>query len=74
MKGSIQKTFTVVTLLLAISGLFAQEEKNYDQLLNYIKNSRELFDVPGIAVGIIKDGEIVFNHGIGYVNNETRIL
>ena len=71
MKGSIQKTFTVVTLLLAISGLFAQEEKNYDQLLNYIKNSRELFDVPGIAVGIIKDGEIVFNHGIGYVNNET---
>ena len=43
--------------------------KNFPIIL---KIARETFGVPGIAVGIIKDGEIIMEKGFGYRNIETK--
>ena len=62
------KSFFLIAVLGWIIPLNAQESQDYSQLKKYIGDSRELFEVPGIAVGIIKNGEVIFNHGFGYTS------
>jgi len=51
-------------LLLAIStAVFAQiPEKKLDDL---IQNTIKTFDVPGMSVGIVKDGQVIYSKGFG---------
>jgi len=63
----------ILSLLLAIN-LFAQKEIDYSKLEKYIENATKSFEVPGIAVGIYKNGEIVMNKGFGYSNTESKQL
>jgi CubicO group peptidase (beta-lactamase class C family) len=49
----------------------SQEKRDYQQLDQYIANGVKLFDVPGMSVGIIKDGKVVFNKAYGYSNTAT---
>ncbi|MCI2229514.1 serine hydrolase [Polaribacter sp. MSW13] len=52
-----------LTFLFATTGLVAQiKEQVLDDL---VKNTLTTFDVPGISVGIIKDGKIVYAKGQG---------
>lgn len=50
---------------------FAQvEERKLDEL---IQNTLKTFDVPGMSVGIIKDGETVFSKGFGVRSLTTKL-
>jgi CubicO group peptidase (beta-lactamase class C family) len=50
-------------LLLAVGLFNAQvEEKKLDEL---IQNTLKTFDVPGMSVGIIKDGKVIYSNGFG---------
>jgi len=50
---------------------FAQvEEKKLDEL---IQNTVKTFDVPGMSVGIIKDGKTVFSKGFGVRSLTTKL-
>ena len=49
----------------------AQEKSTYDQLNKYIDKNVIEFGMPGFAVGIIKNGEIVFMETYGVKNVET---
>ncbi|RLD58322.1 MAG: serine hydrolase, partial [Bacteroidetes bacterium] len=52
--------------------LLGQGNYDYEELDTYISNAVEDFDVPGFAVGIIKNGEVVFQKGYGVRNTETK--
>ena len=55
-----------LSLLLLTSGLLLNaQEIDFDALDSYIKNSVEAFDQPGLAVGIVKDGELIWSKGYG---------
>ena len=55
----------IISFLFAISVAFANaqiEEKKLDEL---IQNTIKTFDVPGMSVGIIKDGNVLYSKGFG---------
>ena len=44
--------------------------ENMDNILSEAVNEHKL---PGLAVGIIKDGELLYTRGMGYVDLENRV-
>ncbi len=58
-------TLAILWLLLPAGTLRGQEIPALQDLSSYIEESRQLFGVPGLAVGIIKDGKVVMNRGFG---------
>lgn len=65
MKQKLSLFFVVVSFLA-----FAQvEEKKLDEL---IQNTLKTFDVPGMSVGIIKDGKIIYSKGFGVRSLATK--
>lgn len=63
-----------ISLVLFIQFGHAQENKAYKDLDAYINKAVEDFAVPGLAVGIIKNGEVVYIKGFGERNRETQEL
>ena len=51
-------------LLLAISSI-TYSQVDVDKLDRYIEKAREAWDVPGLAVAVVKDGEVVLSQGYG---------
>lgn len=68
MKFHIGILSIIALILSSLQGIHAQEEKNIEELRSYIEEARQLFEVPGIAVGIIKDGQVIMNEGFGFRN------
>lgn len=64
--------FVLLTALLISAVGFAQVRKDYQQLDSYIDAAVDKFEIPGLAVGIIKNGEIVLANGYGYANADTK--
>ncbi len=59
----MKKHFFLVCTFFAFSLNLAQiEEQKLDDL---VKNTLTTFDVPGISVGVIKDGKVVYSKGFG---------
>ena len=57
------KTRLSFLLILISSLVFSQvEEKKLDEL---IQNTLKTFDVPGISLGIVKDGKVIYSKGFG---------
>ena len=46
---------------------------NIDEIRSSIGKELELWDQPSIAVGIIKDGEILMNEGFGFADREKQL-
>lgn len=65
-------TITCLVSLLFNGSVYTQQSNCIDSLEVYIQNALELFEVPGVAIGIIKDGEVVLNRGFGFANAETK--
>ncbi len=65
------KLFTLSAVFyLFITAAFAQlNSKQVDSLVNY---AMQKFTVPGVAVGIVKDGKIIYNKGFGVRNVEQK--
>lgn len=68
-----QKALSALFLFFSIL-LFSQSKQEFDRegitnlLQQYIKD-----DSPGMAVGIVKDGKIIYEHYLGYANLEHGI-
>ena len=68
---SVLLTIAVVSFSL-VTNAQKSEKRNYKELYNYIQTAVDSFNMPGLAVGIIKNGEVVFLEGFGYRNTETK--
>lgn len=65
MKQKLSLFFVLISFIT-----FAQvEEKKLDEL---IQNTLKTFDVPGMSVGIIKDGKIIYSKGFGVRSLTTK--
>ncbi|WP_347838116.1 serine hydrolase [uncultured Draconibacterium sp.] len=58
------KWFISALLTLACMQLFSQEV-DLEKLDNYFEKTAQEWGIPGMSVGIVKDGEIVFSKGYG---------
>ncbi|MDH5825481.1 serine hydrolase [Sphingobacterium faecium] len=68
----MKKTVFIAFLFFSISSLFAQhiKESTMDSL---VQKSLSTFNVPGIAVGIVKDNQVIFAKGYGIADlNKTN--
>lgn len=60
----MKKNFLSAGLMLLAAALFAQSP-DFKELDAYIANAVVQFDQPGLAVGIVKDGNLVWSKGYG---------
>lgn len=71
-----QLKFIILSLFLVAilfsNQAFSQHEKDYNVLDKYIQNAVKEFEIAGLAIGIIKNDEVVFEKGYGYRNTETK--
>ena len=51
-------------LTIALAG-FSQAQIAEKQLDQLVENTLKTFDVPGISVGVIKDGKVIYAKGHG---------
>ena len=63
--------FAFVAIAFLAIGLQAQQKQDYKQLNNYIEKYVDEYSMPGFAVGIIKNNEIVFMETYGIKNVDT---
>jgi len=54
--------FSLFLLLISFFAFSQVEEKKLDEL---IQNTLKTFDVPGISVGVVKDGKVIYSKGFG---------
>ena len=59
----MKNSFLIACLLLVFNWSFSQ--KNEDQLIeqkidNYIKEVIQINEIPGVALGVIKDGKVIY--------------
>src|SRR5690606_35358655 len=55
----------IVPALAATLIAGAQQQPDLKALDAYIRNAMEQFDQPGLAVGIVKDGKLIWSNGYG---------
>ena len=48
-------------------------EKKFKKLREYVHSVMEESKVPGLAIGIVKDGKVIFAEGFGYRNLENKL-
>ncbi len=68
-------TFSLVCVILfslLTQPASSQTNLTYEDLDQYIQAAVDSFDMPGLAVGIIKNDEVVFLKGYGYANTESQ--
>lgn len=61
-KYSMKTKFTLLLFLVSCFAFPQIEEKKLDQI---IQTTLKTFDVPGISVGIVKEGKVIYNKGFG---------
>jgi CubicO group peptidase (beta-lactamase class C family) len=71
-KIEIRIVLVAISFILLSTYLYSQKSYNYEELDSCIEKGVKDFEVPGFAVGIIKNGEVVFQKGYGVRNTETK--
>ncbi|OAB26469.1 hypothetical protein PMSD_25110 [Paenibacillus macquariensis subsp. defensor] len=69
------RTFIFLLFFSMLLGSFADAatEDNYIQELDrYIKEQYGRSNIPGLAVSIVKEGEVVYDHNFGYADVESQ--
>lgn len=64
-KNNFQKCTILILLILTAHGLSNAQALSGQAIDSLVERSMKAFDVPGIAVGIIKDGKVVHAKGYG---------
>lgn len=69
----MQKTLLTILILIRILVLQAQPLSN-SSIDSLVERSMKAFDVPGIAVGVIKDGKVIYakGHGVRSLNTMQK--
>jgi len=71
--GKTGESITATVVETDIAKEDKELQKKLKKLREYVKSVLEDSKVPGIAIGIIKDGEVVFAEGFGYRNLEKKL-
>jgi len=72
MKQLYIKVILTFLFLCITNSFLAQNKPNLEKLDKYIREAVDTFEVPGLAVGVIKNGEILFTKGFGVKSNITK--
>lgn len=67
----LKLAFLTVAILLSIPGVFSQALTNR-QVDSLAEKDLKLFNVPGMAVGIVKDGHLVYSKGFSIRSLQTK--
>lgn len=65
----MKRNLSILFILISIFAFSQVEEKKLDEL---IQNTLKTFDVPGISVGIVKDGKVIYAKGFGVSSLTTK--
>lgn len=65
----MKRTLTFLLIVLSFLSFAQVEEKKLDEL---IQNTLKTFDVPGMSVGIVKDGKTVYSKGFGVASLTSK--
>src|SRR5688572_20243433 len=65
MSKTIIQKFIVTVILFASYSLSSAQPLSGEAIDSLVERSMKAFDVPGIAVGVIKDGKVVHSRGYG---------
>ena len=66
----MKKLFTILFLTVSITSLFAQKNEpslqaDITAFDNYVQKTMQDWQIPGMAVAIVKNNEIIFSKGYG---------
>ena len=61
----MKKNHYITTLLIGCFFPFIWGQLSSKEIDSLVENTRKAFDVPGIAVGVIKDGKLIHAQGYG---------
>ena len=71
------RIFTLSSLLVLVSCFVHAQEKANEYLIEgipgFIEELMEEWDVPGLAVAIVKDGEVILSQGFGFRDVEQKL-
>jgi len=67
---TIRRAVYIIIFLICPS-IFSQPQHDYNFLNIYIQNAVDSFSVPGLAVGIIKNDEVVYAKGFGVKSTKS---
>lgn len=73
MKMSRMAMIVLQFCLIIYCPIFAQKTIDFEKLNAYLANAAREGQAPGLAVGIVKDGQVVFAKGYGVRSVDTRI-
>jgi len=65
----MKKTFSLLLMLSGFCGFAQLSEQQIDAL---VQKTLTTFDVPGIAVAVVKDGKVILSKGYGVTNVNTK--
>ena len=65
----MKNKFSLLFILVSFLSLAQVEEQKLDEL---IQNTLKTFDVPGMSVGIVKDGKMVYSKGFGVASLTSK--
>jgi CubicO group peptidase (beta-lactamase class C family) len=68
----MKKSFLFAALLVAAFSSFAQPSFVKDSLDEYIRDGMKDWNIPGLAIAIVKDGKVVMMKGYGVRDLETK--
>jgi len=62
-------------LTLTSVGFLSAQALTADQIDTFVERSIKAFDVPGISVGVVKDGKVVYakGHGVRSLNTNAKM-
>lgn len=70
----VKHNFLLALLLLVTTPLFAQSEPQIDgEAITQLLRQHVGDDTPGLAMGIVQDGKIIYEQYIGYANLEHQV-
>ena len=74
----LRAALAAAVLVLAVSGLEPQDapapslDQRLDRLVAQIEKEREALHIPGLAIAIVKDDEVVLARGFGFIDVERE--
>jgi len=69
-------SFVVVAFLIAnffASSIYSQKSAKIEDLDQYFEKAVEEFELPGLAIAMVKDGEVIFSKGYGFKDADEGI-
>lgn len=66
----MKKIFFTALALCISTVVFAQQINQFKRIDNYVKEAIKINQIPGLAVGVIKDGKVIFEQYYGTENLE----